>query len=233
MTTETTTPAERTVAEAEQHLTAMREALADLQEQARTGADVDPAELGHAGDLVDLARLRVEAAQRQLDTARAQARAAAYEQTATAARAVVTADTTTVVKAHAAAVAALRELVAAAADRERHLREVMRDVRRAVAQAREHNETGALADLGVPTEIYGQGKSMLRYCRNGTRTDAHPIPAPLLALDAFGGVWDEAAAAYAREHGQGQAADQLPRNVGTLRRLTDRVRQQYPQTQEV
>ena len=226
-----TDPAEQAVTAAEAHLAAIEQAAADLADQVRTGAEVDPAELGHAGDLVALARLRVEAAQRQLDNARTAARHATYREVADNARQVVTADTTVVVRAHAAAVTALRDLVAAAADRERHLRDAMREVRSAVAAATTHHEAGALADLGVPTDLYGQGTQMLRYARNGTRVDVHPVPAPLLALDALAVVWDEAAAAYAAEHGQGHAHNQLPRDVGQLRRLTDRVRRQYPATQ--
>lgn len=134
--------AQQEVREAEQLLTA-------LEERVRAGdPGVKPRELRDAREVVDFARLRVEAAERRAEKQRTQARHALYEQLGTEARA-LDLDDAAITDAFTDALSALHRLWQVAHRRSTVLRDVAGRASTVVALADQHGERDVLRTAGV------------------------------------------------------------------------------------
>lgn len=160
--------AQQEVREAEQLLTA-------LEERVRAGdPGVKPRELRDAREVVDFARLRVEAAERRAEKQRTQARHALYEQLGADARALDLGDDAAITDAFTEALSALHRLWQVAGRRSTVLRDVAGRAASVVTLADQHGERDVLRAAGVHN---GNGASM-----NG--------PASIAVIDEHGqGRW--------------------------------------------
>ncbi|WP_262015652.1 hypothetical protein [Micromonospora sp. Mcm103] len=130
--------------------------LAALEERVRDGdPGVQPAELADARQVVEFARLRVDAARRAAERREHDERAAEYEKVGELARAVDTAADQTVVDAFAEAVTALARLWELADQRSRQVRAVASRAAAAVAAAEQHGEREELRAAGVHNAAAG------------------------------------------------------------------------------
>jgi hypothetical protein len=157
-----TTPTEAR-AGALQELADTRGLLDALEECARDGdATVTAQELRSRADLVRLAELRVEHAERTLAAWDATERREAYQALADEARAVAGIGHSRIADRHTAAVAALANLYDAAAERERRLRNLRARARQVYALAQDNGELPDLFATGItePTPGAGLGASV-------------------------------------------------------------------------
>ncbi|WP_200214984.1 hypothetical protein [Micromonospora coerulea] len=130
--------------------------LTALEERVRDGdPGVRPAELADARQVVEFARLRVDAARRAAQRRERDERAAEYERVAALARAVDNAADQTIVDAFGEAVTALARLWELADQRSRQVRGVARRAAAAVATADQHGERDELRAAGVHNAAAG------------------------------------------------------------------------------
>lgn len=184
VTTEQVEATAQAVRDAEAHVAAMRDALAQLEDQARSGAEVDPAELGRHDDLIRLASLRVDAARAAADQARAADRARRYTELGDRARAIVGEDQRPILAAHSAAVAALTELFRLAQRRRADVDTTHRAARQLAKEASQHGERDQLTAAGI-----GDLRFWLSILTaDGIRRDTQPVAPEMLAAHALATV---------------------------------------------
>lgn len=166
-----TTPTDARTA-ALQELADTRGLLDALEERARSGDDtVTPEELRSRADLVRLAELRAEAAERTLTAWDANQRREQYAALAAEARAVAGIGHSRLADRFAATVAAIADLYDAAAERERRLRNLRDRARQVYALAQQNGELPDLYATGIrePTPGSGFGATV------DIDTDAGPV----------------------------------------------------------
>lgn len=180
------------IADAEREHREATDLLAALQERVRASdPDVRPAELAEARELVEYARLRVDAAKRRAAQLAAEARHALYVEAGAVARALDLADAP-VVDAFTAALAAVRHLYRVADDRTRDLLAIAGQADAALAEAKAHNERPALRAAGVHN---ADPRNVTVIHADGTAGRIGDVPAHELAFAVLARLFTEQARA--------------------------------------